>query len=172
MQPGVAIGALIATCFGLGWAIAGILGVPSRWRLSILGFAIFISLLISTGIFWRLRSHFVSESGTFNGAIHWSAVALETVAILVAVFALRWKGLKDYIMPAIAFIVGAHFFGLARAIISSGRGFILVGGSMCVLAAAIIFGLARSLVSCSQSMALTGFGCASILWASGLFTLL
>jgi hypothetical protein len=174
MQHGVAIGALIATCFGFGWAITGVQGVPSRWRLSVLGIAILISLLISTGILWRLRSHphLVSGSATFKGAIYWSSVAFETVAILVAVFALRWKGLKDYIMPTVAFIVGVHFFGLAPAIVSSNSGFILVGAAMCILAAAIILGLGRSLISSAQSMAVTGFGCAVILWASALFTLL
>ena len=70
MQHGVAIGALIATCFGLGWAIAGVQGVPSRWRLAVLGIAILISLLISTGILWGLRSHphLVSGSGPFQRA--------------------------------------------------------------------------------------------------------
>jgi hypothetical protein len=104
--------------------------------------------------------------------IYWSAVAFETVAILAAVFVLRAKGLKDYIMPAVAFIVGAHFFGLARAMIGGGLGFIWVGGIMCVLAAAIIFGLRHSLISSAQSMALTGFGCASILWISALWTMI
>ena len=174
MQHGVAIGALIVTCFGLGWAIAGVQGMPSRWRLAVLGIAILISLLITTGILLRLRSHphLVSGAGTFKGLIYWSTVAFETVAILVAVFALRWKGLKDYIMPTVAFIVGVHFFGLARAIVSSNRGFILVGAAMCILAVAIILGLGRSLISSPQSMALTGFGCAFILWASAVSTLL
>ena len=174
MQHGVANLALIATCFGLGWAIAGVQGVPSRWRLSVLGIAILISSLTSTGILWRLRfhPHLVSGSGTFKAAIYWSSVAFETIAILVAVFALRWKGLKDYIMPTVAFIVGVHFFGLARAIVSRNRGFILVGAAMCILAVAIILGLGRSLISSAQSMALTGFGCAFILWASALSTLL
>jgi hypothetical protein len=156
MQHGAAIGALIATCFGLGWAIAGVQGLPSRWRLSMLGIAILLSLLISAGTLWRLRSHprLVSGSGTFKGPIYWSSVAFETVAIFVAVLTLGWKGLKDYIMPTVAFIVGGHFFGLARAIVSSNRGFILVGAGMCVLAASSILGLRRSLISSPHSMAL------------------
>jgi hypothetical protein len=127
MQQGVTIGALIATCFGLGSAIAGVQGVPSRWRLSMLGVAILLSLLISAGILWRLRSHphLVSGAGTFKGPIYGSSVAFETVAIFVAVFTLRWKGLKDYITPTVAFVVGVHFFGLARAIArSNDRGFV------------------------------------------------
>ena len=72
----------------------------------------------------------------------------------MAVLTLRWKGLKDYIMPSVAFIVGVHFFGLARAIVSSNNGFILVGAAMCVLAASSILGLRRSLISSSHSMAL------------------
>ena len=156
MQDGVAIGALIAICFGLDWAIAGVQGLPSRWRLSMLGIAILLSLLLSAGILWRLRSHphLVSGSGTFKGPIYWSSVAFETVAIFVAVLTLRWKGLKDYIMPTVAFIVGVHFFGLARAIVSSNHGFILVGAAMCVLAGSSILGLRRSLISSSHSVAL------------------
>jgi len=156
MQHGVAIGASIATCFGIGWAIAGVQGLPSRWRLSMLGIAILLSLLISAGILWLLRSHphLVSGSGTFKGVIYWSSVAFETVAILVAVFALRWKGLKDYIMPTVAFIVGVHFFGLECAIVGSNHGFILVGAAMCVLAASSILGQLRSLISSPHSMAL------------------
>src|SRR5260370_42526424 len=156
MQHGVAIGALIATCFGIGWAIAGVQGLPSRWRLSMLGMAVLLSLLISAGILWRLRfhPHLVSGAGTFKGPIYWSSVAFETVAIFVAVFTLRWKGLKDYIMPTVAFIVGLHFSGLARAILSSKRGFILPGTAMCVLTASSILGLGRSLISSPRSMAL------------------
>jgi hypothetical protein len=72
-------------------------------------------------------------------------------------------------MPSIAFIVGAHFFGLARSTAASGGGiFVWVGVFMCILAAAIIYAVARSLVSSSQSMAITGFGCAFILWVSAL----
>jgi len=124
MQHGVVVGVLITTCFGLVWAIAGLQGVPSRWRASLIGIAVLVSALIGTGVLWRLRSssHLVSRSGTFNGAIYWSVVVFEAIAILGTVFALRWMGLKDYVMPAIAFIVGVHFFGLARAI-SGGRGF-------------------------------------------------
>jgi len=156
MQHGVAIGALIATCFGIGWAIAGVQGLPSRWGLSMLGIAIPLSLLISTGILWRLRSHphLVSGSGPFKGPIYWASVAFEAVAILVAVLTLRWKSLKDYIMPTVAFIVGVHFFGLARAIVNSNHGFILVGAAMCVLAASSILGQLRSLISSPHSMAL------------------
>jgi hypothetical protein len=37
---------LITTCFGLVWAIAGVQGVPSRWRASLIGIAILVSLLM------------------------------------------------------------------------------------------------------------------------------
>ena len=75
-------------------------------------------------------------------------------------------------MRAIALIVGVHFFGLAHAMISGGgRVFVWVGGVMCIFAVAVIFGLARSFLSARQSMALIGFGCAVVLWASALTSL-
>jgi hypothetical protein len=52
MQHGVAIGALIATWFDLGKPIAEVQGVPSRWRLSMLGIA-HSDVIAATP--WRVR---------------------------------------------------------------------------------------------------------------------
>ncbi len=87
--------------------------------------------------------------------------------------ALRGRGLIDYVMPTIAFIVGAHFFGLARAMVGDdGRIFVWVGAAMCLSAAGIVYARTSSFISSAQSMALTGFACACILWTSALSTLI
>jgi hypothetical protein len=127
------------------------------------------SALISFAVLWRFHSsHSVAASGSFDGAIYGWAVTLQSVAIVIAVVALR-KSAGDYIMPAVAFIVGAHFFGLARAMTAGGgRVFIWVGALMCVSAISIVFARALSLLSTAQTMAFTGFSCAVILWASAL----
>jgi Mg/Co/Ni transporter MgtE len=88
---------------------------------------------------------------------------LRSFAIVIRAIALQRSGFTDYIMPANAFIVGAHFFGLARAMINGGRVFVWVGAVMCISAAGIIYALARSYISPAQSVALAGFGCARIL---------
>jgi hypothetical protein len=173
MPSAVAVGALIGTCFAFAWAIAGAQGLGSQWRGLAVAIAATVSVSIGATVMWRSRSvDAVATSGSFNGAVYGWAVTLESLAIVITVIALRRRGRSEYIMPSVAFIVGAHFFGLARAMISGGRAFIWVGGIMCVLAAAIIFGLRHSLISSVQSMALTGFGCASILWISALWTMI
>ena len=93
--------------------------------------------------------------------------------VVITVIALRRRDHSEYIMPSVAFIVGAHFFGLARAMTGGGeRVFVWIGGLICISAAVIIFAIARSLLSSTQSMAVTGFSCAIILWAAAVSTLI
>ena len=174
MASGVAIGTLIGICFALGWAIAGLQGVPRRWRALGFTIALIVSVLLGGGVLLRLRlAHSAATPGSFDGVVYGWAIGLESVAIVVTAITLQRGGLTHYLMPAIAFIVGAHFFGLARAMTSGGgRVFIWVGVLMCMSAAVVIWGLARSLVSSAQSAALTGFSCAFILWGSALSTLI
>ena len=174
MPRGAAIGAIIGTCFAFGWAAAGLQGVTPQWRALLFAASLVASTLLGAALVVRLRSSSpVAAPASFDGAVYGWAVTLECVAIIIAVVALRRSQRTDYVMPVVAFIVGAHFFGLARAMTSGGGGvFIYVGTLMCVSAGAIIFALAHSILSPSQSIAITGFGCAVILWASALSTLL
>jgi len=174
MPSAAAIGALIGTCFAFAWAIAGAQGLGSQWRGPAVAIAATVSVSIGATVMWRSRFvHAVATPSSFNGAVYGWAVTLESLAIVITVIALRRRGHSEYIMPSVAFIVGAHFFGLARAMISGGgRVFIWIGGLMCISAAVIIFALARSLVSSAQSMAVTGFSCAIILWAAAVSTLI
>jgi hypothetical protein len=173
MPSGVAIGTLIGVCFACAWAIAGLQGIPTRWRGFVLAIAVLVSVLIGIGVIWRLRSAPASSSiGKFDGAVYGWTVAFESIAIILTVIALRRGGRVVYIMPAIALIVGAHFFGLAYAMVGAGRIFVWVGSAMCLLAVAVMYGLARSFLSSDQGMAVTGFGCAAILWMSTVFPLI
>ena|SRR5215470_17017082 len=174
MPSGVLIGTLIGTCFALGWAIAGLQGLPSRWRAIVFAIALLVSALIGAAVLWRFRSaHSVAASGSFDGAIYGWAVTLESLAIVIAVVALRRSALSDYIMPTVAVIVGAHFFALARAMaFGGGRVFVWIGSLMCMSAASILSARALSFLSLPQTIALTGFSCAIILWASALWTLI
>src|SRR5262249_45112794 len=143
-------------------------GFGSRWRGLTVIIAAIVSVSIGAAVMWRARFvHAVAKPGSFNGAVYSWAVTLESLAIVITVIALRRRGRNEYIMPSVAFIVGAHFFGLARAMTGGGeRVFIWIGGLMCVSAAVIIFAIARSILSSAQSMAVTGFSCAIILWAA------
>jgi hypothetical protein len=174
MASGVAIGALMGTCFALGWAIAGVQGLGSRWWAPALSISVVVSALIGAALLLRLRAiHTSAAAGRFNGATYGWAVTLQSLAIVITVIALRRGAHGDYIMSAVALIVGAHFFGLAGAMVGgSGQLFVWVGALICISAAIIILALARSVLSPAQSMALTGFSSAIILWASAVSTLI
>jgi hypothetical protein len=145
MPTGVAIGTLIGICFALEWAVAEPRDVPTRWRAFVFAIATLVSVLIAGGVLLRLRSaHSASAPGTFDGTVYGWAVGIESFAIVITAIALQRSGFTDYIMPANAFIVGAHFFGLARAMINGGRVFVWVGAVMCISAAGIIYALAHS----------------------------
>jgi hypothetical protein len=121
MPSGLAIGALIGTCFGLGWAVAGVQGIPTRWRAVAFSLSIFASALLAVGVLWCFRSSpSAGGSNAFDGRIYGWAVTLQSLAIVITAVTLRRSAHIEYIMPAVAFIVGLHFFGLARAMVSGG----------------------------------------------------
>ena len=102
---------------------------------------------------------------------YWTIVILEAVGITVTVVLLKRIDRDSYIMPATALIVGLHFFALRYYVFRGG--FLLTAGTMCALSLATIYALAQhSLISPRRSMALTGFGCAAILWFAALAILL
>src|SRR5262249_42469962 len=120
------------------------------------------SILISAAIiFAATRIPFGRHSEGFNGKIYGIFVALEFVAILVAVILLNRTGRAEYLMPVIAFIVCAHFFGMVPALRSND--FWWVGGIMCALSLVTISILPQKVWS-----PVIGIGCAVILWISAL----
>ena len=165
MLNGVLIGAIVGTSMGFGWATAGMQGMPRRWRGPMFAVALIVSALLGGAIAWRSHSGLPSVAGSgtlFNARLYWWITGLEAGAIFATALILSRAVLNSYIMPAIAFIVGFHFVAFAFAF--SSRVFGIVGASICILSFGIICALARLLVSACQAMALTGFGCAAILW--------
>lgn len=53
--------------------------------------------------------------GTFRGHIYGIAVAFEVAAIFGTIWLLGQFALSQFLLPAIAFIVGLHFLGLWKA---------------------------------------------------------
>lgn len=160
------IGALVGVGFALIWAIGGSLRVASPgWRQAALGVSFSLSLLLTAALLRRARRS-VPEPGAsrFNWRAYAMAVAFEAIAIPLAALACRRGGRPDLILPAVAGIVGLHFFGLALALASTGRVFVWTGTAMVALALA---GLACATpASIDGWVAITGLGCAAILWAA------
>ncbi|MBV9619131.1 MAG: hypothetical protein JO201_07955 [Verrucomicrobia bacterium] len=151
------IGAIIVACFAVFWVAAGA-NQLGRWFLPLLS----IAILISAGIvIAAAKIPFGAHSGGFDGEIYGIFVTLEVVAIVLAVVLLKRCNAKQYILPVIAFIVGAHFFGMVPALHS--KDFWFVGGAMCLLAIVTMLTLGERLWA-----PVVGIGCALILWLSAL----
>jgi hypothetical protein len=115
------VGAIIVACFAVLWVAAG--GSNSSRRS--FGSLLVLTMLISAAVVVAAtRIPLATHSAGFNGKIYGLFVALEAVAIAVAVVLISRLGAKQYLMPVIAFIVGAHFFGMVPAL-QMGR--VLVG---------------------------------------------
>jgi hypothetical protein len=152
------IGAIIVACFAILWVAAGASQLERRWFVMLLALAIVIS---GTIIFAATRIPFGRHSGGFNGKVYGIFVTLEFIAILIAVILLNRTGRTEYLIPVIAFIVGAHFFGMVPALRSND--FWWVGGVMCALPLATMSILPQKIWS-----PVVGIGCAVILWLSAL----
>jgi hypothetical protein len=150
------IGAIIVASFAVVWVAAGASNLNRRWFLTLLGLAILISGSI---IFAATRIPFGRHSEGFNGRIYGIFVMLEFVAIIIAVVLINRLDAKQYLIPVIAFIVGAHFFGMVPALRSND--FWWVGGAMCVLPLVTMWILPQRSWS-----PVVGIGCAVILWLS------
>ncbi|MEW5315003.1 MAG: hypothetical protein WDW38_006460 [Sanguina aurantia] len=95
-------------------------------------------------------------------------VLLEIVAINVIVLTLAMHHLDAYQMPAIALVVGLHFFPLAR--VFAMPHYVLTGA---VMTAASIGGIALLVIGSDARLCNTGvdFACAAILWTTAGLTL-
>ena len=152
------VGAVIVASFALLWAAAGAHQLARHWFVSILS----ISTLISTAvIIAAIRAPIGKHSGGFDGTIYAIFVTLEVMAIVISAALLNRSSRKQYLIPVIAFIVGAHFFGMLAALHSNE--FWWIGGAMCALPLLTILILAQKFWA-----PVVGIGCAVILWFSAL----
>ncbi len=168
VPAGPLAGTCIVALFAALWVVAGTRSLGGRWwaALSLL------AGLLSTGLAWReyglLRAG-THASAYFDGAAYEAAVAFESIAIpLTAVF-LKRGGKQAYLLPAIALIVGIHFFGLVRAFHSLACWGI--GAAMCLLSIATVaclpaVGRRKTGGEFRWWDVVVGLGCALILWFS------
>lgn len=151
-----AVGAIIVASFAIVWVAAGASQLDRRWFVTLLGVAVLISGSI---IFTATRMPFGRHSGGFDGKIYGIFVMLEFVAIIIAVVFINRFNAKQYLIPVIAIIVGAHFFGMVPALRSNE--FWWVGGAMCLLPCLVMLLAPQKLWAPT-----VGIGCAAILWLS------
>ena len=162
----IMIGSLLGICFAFAWALAGLQGLPYKWRGDAFVIICLISLSLAVAVIRKFRQgRFRSARGTFNGTLYGFVVLLEAGSIVAAVIVLRSQRLGDYIMPTIVLIVGLHFYCLAHSMRGSSSGtFLWVSRFMSLIAISVIFLLAVSWLSNSQSLVIAGFGSAAVLW--------
>lgn len=152
------VGAIIVASFAILWVAAGTHQFGRRWFAALLALSILISTTIALA---AARVPFGRHSAEFDGRVYGIIVTLEVIAIAIAVIVLKRSGVKHYVIPMIAFIVGAHFFGMVPALHSND--FWWVGAAMCLLPAATV------LILPQRAWApVVGIGCALILWLSAL----
>lgn len=170
---GVALTTFLVSAFAAGWGISGSMALPGLAR-GLALFAVFIVTLalVSFGIV-VLRSLRGRPGGDgqmpnpFRTRDYQLAVLAEIIAIPLAGRLLTAAGRPDAVMPAVAAIVGLHFFGLIRPF-RSWR-FAFVGGVM-VLIALLSLALppAISVGAPGEQLglraAVVGLGCALCLW--------
>ncbi len=135
---GFALTTLIVGGFAAGWGFAGSLAIPglagTLALLLVLGVS--LALVITAFRFFRAANGRPGGAGQgpnpFRTRDYQLAVLAEIIAIPLAGRLLTAAGRPDAIMPAVAAIVGLHFFGLVRAF-QSWR-FAIVGAAMVILA--------------------------------------
>ncbi len=169
---GVALSVIICTIFSLIWGISGSAALPGvwRWLAAALVLAMTAALLRIAFAFRRSAKRSTSAStgpsvNPFRTPAYRLAVGAELVAIPVAGRVLTANGFPEAVMPAVAAVVGLHFFGLVPAFRS--RYFAWVGGAFCGLALAALALPVRVTLGGGEvglRVAFVGLGCAVVLW--------
>lgn len=169
---GVALSITICTVFALIWGVSGSAALPGVWRwfgiVAVL--VVSVALLTTASAFRRSAKRSTSAStgpfvNPFRTPAYRLAVGAELVAIPIAGRVLTANGFPEAVMPAVALIVGLHFFGLIPAFRS--RYFAWVGGAFCGLALAALALPVRATLGGGEvglRTAFVGLGCAVVLW--------
>lgn len=170
---GVAFTTFLVGAFAAGWGISGSQALPGLAGKLALVVVLAVTLALVGMAISVLRAARQRPRGDdelpnpFRTRDYQLAVLAEIIAIPLAGRLLTAAGLPDAVMPAVAAIVGLHFFGLIRPFRS--RRFAVVGGTMVLVA---LLGLALPPVVSGPSgepielrAAVVGLGCALCLWA-------
>lgn len=163
---------MICTVFGAIWGVSGSAALPGVWRWFGGGvvLAVTVVLLRTAAAFRRSAKRSTSAStepsaNPFRTPAYRLAVGAEIIAIPVAGRVLTANGFSEAVMPAVAAIVGLHFFGLVPAFRS--RYFAWVGGAFCAVALAALALPVRATLGGGEvglRAAFVGLGCAAVLW--------
>ena len=163
------IGATLVSAFAVGWVLAGVRSLAGRWPVTLS----LLAAAISAVVVWRdyrLLREGIHVPTRFNGAAYGAAVTFESIAIPLAAALLKRNDKASYILPAVAQIVGVHFFGLVWAFDSPACWWI--GGAMCLLPIVTVTclpELTRGRTGGSKIHlwnVVVGIGCAVILWVA------
>lgn len=119
---GRGIGMIVGAGFGGWWAVAALHAAPAfrTWPIEA-AVALVTGILVVAGAatFWRgVRAAPIRHEVTRPRHRKWwkflPVLVIEIVALNLVVAALQRNGLMSYLLPAIAIIVGLHFYPLAR----------------------------------------------------------
>lgn len=171
---GSGVGAAICAGFAALWAVTGTRGWPAPFAEVIYAIAFLVTALLLAGCVQLVsRARHLprrSDPAAARRRTGWFllVVLLEIVAINVIVLTLAMHHLDAYQMPAIALVVGLHFFPLAR--VFAMPHYVLTGA---VMTAASIGGIALLVIGSDARLCNTGvdFACAAILWTTAGLTL-
>lgn len=170
---GVALTTVLVGAFAAGWGISGSVALPGLAGRLALFVVLLVTLVLAGLAIVVLRAARQRPGGDgqmpnpFRTRDYQLAVLAEIIAIPLAGRLLTAAGRPDAVMPAVAAIVGLHFFGLIRAF-QSWR-FAVVGGAMVLVA---LLGLAlppavpvgASGEQLRLRATVVGLGCALCLW--------
>jgi uncharacterized membrane protein (UPF0136 family) len=162
------VGAVVGVAFGCAWGIAGATALPNPWSVWGVRLSIGISAALAAALVMLPARR---KIGTFRGQVYGVAVALEAAGIVITVWSLRHLSLQQFLLPAIGFVVGVHFIGLWKATDMSL--FRWVAGALCTICVVAAFspGLTEN-GGIDVRRVVAGLGCALVLWAAGLVTLI
>ncbi len=170
---GIALTTVIGSSFAAVWGVQGSAALPGLAR-SVTTLLVLAITLAWFGVAYAVHrgAHHLPDAPTsspnpFRTRSYWLAVIAQGIAIPVVSRLLVGTGHPDAIMPAVAVIVGLHFFGLVPAFQSWRFG--VVGGAMALLAVVSLTLAPQVAVGPSGDRigvraAVLGFGCAIILW--------
>ena len=166
---GVAASTFIGAIFALIWGINGSLALSDSWRVGSAAIVIVITLgLVAVSInFYRSAGRVPSGANAqttnpFRTTAYRASVAAMLIALPVASRVLTLNGHEDIIMPAVAIIVGLHFFGLVPAFRNGV--FAWIAGGFCLIGLFALFLPVQAGETLELRYAVVGLGCALVLW--------